>query len=95
MPTKVSLEKTDLWANTASLTINNIDKNAQSVSLEYRIKGETEWNTAEVVSNSDGNYTATIKPTWTSGENEAGLTIYTVNNKTGLFAKNNMNISCW
>lgn len=87
MPTKVSLEKTDLWANTASLTINNIDKNAQSVSLQYRIKGETEWNTAEVVSNSDGNYTATIKPTWTSGENEAGLTIYTANNKTGLFAK--------
>ncbi|MCQ4762028.1 hypothetical protein NE555_15320, partial [Alistipes onderdonkii] len=83
MPTKVSLEKTDLWANTASLTINNIDKNAQSVSLQYRIKGETEWNTAEVVSNSDGNYTATIKPTWTSGENEAGLSIYTANNKTG------------
>lgn len=95
MPTKVSLEKTDLWANTASLTINNIDKNAQSVSLQYRIKGETEWNTAEVVSNSDGNYTATIKPTWTLVKMKQGSQSTLQITKQASLQKNNMNISCW
>ena len=88
MPAKVTLDKADLWANTASLTIKDIDTNAQTVSLQYRIKNEATWNTAEVsAANADGTRTATIKPTWTENTNESGHTIYTADSKTGIFAK--------
>ena len=76
----------DLWANTASFTLN-IPADATSVSVQYRIKGQTTWNDANVTANEDGSRTAKISPTWTEGTNDAGLTIYTVNPETGIFAK--------
>ena len=56
--------------------------------LEYRIKGESAWNAASVSGpNDDGSRTALISPTWTAGTNEAGLTIHSVDPKTGIFAR--------
>ena len=77
----------DLWANTASFTLSNIPADATSVSVQYRIKGQTTWNDANVTANEDGSRTAKISPTWTEGTNDAGLTIYTVDPKTGIFAR--------
>ena len=76
----------DLWANTASFTLN-IPADATSVSVQYRIKGQTTWNDANVTANEDGSRTALISPTWTAGANEAGLTIHSVDPKTGIFAR--------
>ena len=86
-PTIVYNEDADLWANTASFTLSNIPADATSVSVQYRIKGQTTWNDANVTANEDGSRTALISPTWTEGTNDAGLTIYTVNPETGIFAK--------
>ena len=86
-PTIVYNEDADLWANTASFTLSNIPANATSVSVQYRIKGQTTWNDANVTANEDGSRTALISPTWTTGTNEAGLTIHTVDPKTGIFAR--------
>ena len=76
----------DLWANTASFTLN-IPADATSVSVQYRIKGQTTWNDTDITANADGSRTAKISPTWTTGTNEAGLTIHTVDPKTGIFAR--------
>ena len=76
----------DLWANTASFTLN-IPADATSVSVQYRIKGQTTWNDADITANADGSRTALISPTWTAGTNEAGLTIHSVDPKTGIFAR--------
>ena len=86
-PTIVYNEDADLWANTASFTLSNIPADATSVSVQYRIKGQTTWNDANVTANEDGSRTALISPTWTAGANEAGLTIHTVDPKTGIFAR--------
>ena len=76
----------DLWANTASFTLN-IPADATSVSVQYRIKGQTTWNDADITANADGSRTALISPDWTTGTNEAGLTIHSVDPKTGIFAR--------
>ena len=87
-PALVRVDQTDLWKNTASLTISNQFADAGSVVLEYRIKGESAWNAASVSGpNDDGSRTALISPTWTAGTNEAGLTIHSVDPKTGIFAR--------
>mgnify|MGYP000780315677 FL=1 len=86
-PTIVYNEDADLWANTASFTLSNIPADATSVSVQYRIKGQTTWNDANVTANEDGSRTALISPTWTAGANEAGLTIHSVDPKTGIFAR--------
>ena len=86
-PTIVYNEDANLWANTASFTLSNIPADATSVSVQYRIKGQTTWNDANVTANEDGSRTALISPTWTTGTNEAGLTIHTVDPKTGIFAR--------
>ena len=87
-PALVRVDQTDLWKNTASLTISNQFADAGSVVLEYRIKGESAWNAASVSGpNDDGSRTALISPDWTAGINEAGLTIHSVDPKTGIFAR--------
>lgn len=40
-------DNADLWANTASLSISDVNPAAQSVVLQYRAEGETAWNTAQ------------------------------------------------
>lgn len=77
----------DLWNNTATFKVDKQFASAQSVVVEYRIKGQSSWNNANVTVNADGSRTAKISPAWTEGKNDAGLTIYTVNSETGIFAK--------
>lgn len=87
-PALVRVDQTDLWENTASLTISNQFADAGSVVPEYRIKGESAWNAASVSGpNDDGSRTALISPDWTTGTNEARLTIHSVDPKTGIFAR--------
>ena len=87
-PALVRVDQTDLWKNTASLTISNQFADAGSVVPEYRIKGESAWNAASVSGpNDDGSRTALISPDWTTGTNEARLTIHSVDPKTGIFAR--------
>lgn len=94
-PALVRVDQTDLWKNTASLTISNQFADAGSVALEYRIKGESAWNAASVSGpNDDGSRTALISPDWTTGTNEAGLTIHSVDPKTGIFAARATNTNC-
>lgn len=76
----------DLWANTATLTVS-LAEAAQNPVLEYRKKGETEWQqTPPLVAAQDGSYTATIAPVWESSKNAAELDIYTVKAGTGVVA---------
>lgn len=72
----VTLTDVNLWANTATV---NIDGEATSVA--YREKGAETWNELTAV---DGAYT--ISPVWNDGTNDAGLTVYTLQEGTGIFA---------
>ena len=74
---ELSLTQVDLWANTAVLTVSG---NPSSVA--YRVKGETDWNS--LTAGTDGNYT--IAPTWTPGQNAAGLDVYNPDEFTGIWA---------
>ena len=75
----------DLWTNTATLTVSNAPL-ATSV-LEYQAEGASEWQTAALTANENGTLTATIAPTWTQEQNEAGLTIHVIDPETGVFAQ--------
>lgn len=87
-PALVRVDQTDLWKNTASLSDHQPVRRRRRVALEYRIKGESAWNAASVSGpNDDGSRTALISPDWTTGTNEAGLTIHSVDPKTGIFAR--------
>lgn len=86
-PTAIYNGDADLWKNTATMTV--VPKNASDVKLEYRVKGATNWNTATLGSaDASGNRTATIAATWNESTNTAGIKTYTVDSKTGIFAKN-------
>lgn len=92
-PALVRVDQTDLWKNTASLTISNQFADAGSVVPEYRIKGESAWNAASVSGpNDDGSRTALISPDWTTGTNEARLTIHSVDPKTGILRPQELRI---
>lgn len=77
----------DLWANTATLTVN-LAEAAQDAALEYRIEGETTWQQASpLTANQDGSYKATIAPAWVAAADHAsGAKLFTLDNKTGVFA---------
>lgn len=74
---ELTLTDVDLWANTAVVNIED------AASVEYRVKGSSEWVSAE---QQDGRYM--IAPVWEEATNEAGLTVYRVKEETGLFAGN-------
>lgn len=73
----VSVSDVDLWANTATVTVEGGSE------LAYRVKGTENWNTLTAT---DGIYT--IAPVWSEGTNEAGLAVYTLTEGTGIFAGN-------
>lgn len=75
----------NLWTNTATLTVSNAAL-ATSV-LEYQAEGASGWQTAALTANENGTLTATIAPTWTQEQNEAGLTIHVIDTETGVFAQ--------
>lgn len=86
----------DLWKNTASLTVRLASDGKKTPTyatlnkVEYRIKGETAWNVAELgTSVTPGIYDNILfAPTWTESTNAAGKTVYTADPKTGIYAKN-------
>lgn len=75
----VYAEDADLWANTASVTTENLPEGAR---VEYRMKGAAEWLGTTAL----GGGRFGIGPVWEESRNEAGLTVRTVQAATGVFA---------
>ncbi|WP_295936877.1 PCMD domain-containing protein [uncultured Alistipes sp.] len=81
----------DFWTNKATMSISGVNEsvNIEDIKLQYRILGQSKWNDATVTAGgAAGNFTASIAPTWDTGTNAGGHDIYTVDSKTGIFAKN-------
>lgn len=69
----------DLWANTATLRGTELPQGAE---VQYRAKGSAVWIGAAA----DGNGAFRIEPVWEERANEAGLTVRTIKDGTGVFA---------
>ena len=84
---KVALREADLWQNTGTVTaLISADEYASGTALEYRIKGDTEWQPMQESGYDAGILTATIAPEWKTETNPNGLTVYKLVPKKGLFA---------
>ena len=84
---KVALREADLWQNTGTVTaLISADEYASGAALEYRIKGDTEWQPMQEGGHDAGILTATIAPEWKTETNPNGLTVYKLVPKKGLFA---------
>ena len=84
---KVALREADLWQNTGTVTaLISADEYASGAALEYRIKGDTEWQPMQESGYDAGILTATIAPEWKTETNPNGLTVYKLVPKKGLFA---------
>lgn len=67
----------NLWDNTVKLNVSG-----GATSVAYREKGTESWNPVTP----DGNGEYIVAPVWNEGKNDAGLTVYTVEEGTGIFA---------
>ena len=84
---KVALREADLGQNTGTVTaLISADEYASGAALEYRIKGDTEWQPMQESGYDAGILTATIAPEWKTETNPNGLTVYKLVPKKGLFA---------
>ena len=84
---KVALREADLWQNTGTVTaLISADEYASGAALEYRIKGDTEWQPMQESGYDAGILTATIAPEWKTETNPNGLTVYKLVPKKELFA---------
>jgi len=84
---KVALREADLWQNTGTVTaLISAEEYASDAALEYRIKGDTEWQPMQESGYDAGILTATIVPEWKTETNPNGLTVYKLVPKKGLFA---------
>ena len=84
---KVALREADLWQNTGTVTaLISADEYASDAALEYRIKGDTEWQPMQESGYDAGILTATIAPEWKTETNPNGLAVYKLVPKKGLFA---------
>lgn len=84
---KVALQEADLWQNTGTVTALVSDEEyASGAALEYRIKGDTEWQPMQESGYGAGILTAAITPEWKTETNPNGLTVYKPVPKKGLFA---------
>ena len=84
---KVALREADLWQNTGTVTaLISADEYASGAALEYRIKGDTEWQPMQESGYDAGILMATIAPEWKTETNPNGLTVYKLVPKKGLFA---------
>lgn len=87
-PTVVYNQDADLWANTATLTVNRGDV-AGELTLEYRLAGEQLWQAAQMTDNGDETLTATIAPAWEEATaHPSGATVTAPRAGTGIFAGN-------
>lgn len=76
----------DLWANTASLTVQ-VGVVTSNVKVEYRRKDATTWQQAAVSPNLDGSFMAAIAPVWNdAGVHASGEKLYVPQAETGIFA---------
>lgn len=69
----------DLWANTATVSVEALPEGG---SVQYRVKGATNWTDAELVE--DSKYS--LAPVWTAAKNDAEVDIYSIQAGTGIFA---------
>ena len=67
----------DLWANTVKLNVSG-----EVTSVAYREKDTGTW--IAVKADENGEYI--VAPVWNKGQNDAGLTVYTPETGTGIFA---------
>ncbi len=87
-PALVRVDQTDLWKNRLADDQQSVRRRRQRRAGIPHKGRKRAWNAASVSGpNDDGSRTALISPTWTTGTNEAGLTIHTVDPKTGIFAR--------
>lgn len=87
-PTVVYNQDADLWANTATLTVNRGDV-AGELTLEYRLAGEQLWQAAQMTDNGGETLTATIAPAWEEATaHPSGATVTAPRAGTGIFAGN-------
>lgn len=69
----------DLWANTATVSVEALPEGS---SVQYRVKGATNWTDAELVEGSK----YSLAPVWTAAKNDAEVDIYSIQAGTGVFA---------
>lgn len=69
----------DLWANTATVSVEALPEGG---SVQYRVKGATNWTDAELVEGSK----YSLAPVWTAAKNDAEVDIYSIQAGTGIFA---------
>lgn len=73
----------DLWKNTARITVTGL-ADGMDIMVRYREKGSAQWIEADASGKADGVFT--IAPEWTESVNGAGLTVYSPEEHTGIFA---------
>lgn len=78
----------DLWHNTATLRARVLDPNVASVKIGIRTEGG-QWQEYDATAGADGIWSAEVAPAWNESKNEAGLTVYTVADGTGIFPERN------
>ena len=78
-PANLSVSDIDLWANTALVTAKGLSEDAK---VQYREQGTEVW--FDATANDNGTYT--IVPVWNESTNDAGLTVYTPAEGTGVWA---------
>lgn len=84
---KIALRDPDVWKNTATITaLVSAEEYASGAALEYRIKGDTEWQAMQESGYDAGILTATIAPEWDTATNPKELTVYKLVPKKGFFA---------
>ena len=78
-PANLSVSDINLWMNTAKVTAKGLGEKGI---VQYRLEGSKEW--LDATSNEDGTFT--IAPIWEESKNDAGLTVYTPVEGTGVWA---------
>lgn len=82
IPSTFAVSDVNLWTNSALVSVEHLAENAK---VQYRLEGEENW--IDLEKNADGKFA--IKPVWNEDKNEAGLTVYNVDSKSGIFAGHN------
>lgn len=78
----------DLWANSATLTVNRGTETGDLL-LEYRLTGAEQWHAAAMTVNGDETLTATIAPEWEEATpHPSGASVTAPLAGTGIFAGN-------
>lgn len=74
----------DLWHNTVTLQAQVLDPGVSSAVIRLR-EADGPWQEFPALLGPDGRYTATVVPSWSDAPNDNGLTVYSIDNRTGIF----------